>query len=107
MSAQLERLRQTEIWIAWVRVLAVPLAAFEVAIVGDDHPPGYERWGWATAAALMFAGNLLSLVADPLWVATPIGFVLFIVVLAALGMSLWRQVAAPNSVAPERLGERA
>ncbi|HSE81364.1 MAG TPA: ATP-binding protein [Gaiellaceae bacterium] len=52
MSAELERLRQTEIWIAWVRVFAVPFAAFEVAIVGDEHPPGYERWGWATAAAL-------------------------------------------------------
>jgi signal transduction histidine kinase len=52
MNAELERLRQTEIWIAWVRVFAVPFAAFEVAIVGDEHPPGYERWGWATAAAL-------------------------------------------------------
>jgi signal transduction histidine kinase len=52
VSAELERLRRTEIWIAWVRVLAVPFAVFEVAIVGDDHPPGYERWGWATAAAL-------------------------------------------------------
>jgi signal transduction histidine kinase len=52
VSGELERLRRTEIWIAWVRVFAVPFAAFEVAIVGDDHPPGYERWGWATAAAL-------------------------------------------------------
>jgi signal transduction histidine kinase len=52
VTAELERLRRTEIWIAWVRVFAVPFAAFEVAIVGDDHPPGYERWGWATAAAL-------------------------------------------------------
>jgi signal transduction histidine kinase len=53
VSAELERLRRTETWIAWVRIFAVPFAAFEVAIVGDDHPPGYERWGWATAAALM------------------------------------------------------
>ncbi|HXV34447.1 MAG TPA: ATP-binding protein [Gaiellaceae bacterium] len=52
MSSELERLRRTEIWIAWVRVFAVPFAAFEVAVVGDEHPPGYERWGWATAAAL-------------------------------------------------------
>lgn len=43
MSTELERLRGTEIWIAWVRLFAVPFAAFEVAIVGDDHPPGYER----------------------------------------------------------------
>ena len=52
MSAELERMRRTEIWIAWVRVFAVPFAAFEVAVVGDEHPPGYERWAWATAAAL-------------------------------------------------------
>lgn len=52
MNAELERLRHTEIWIAWVRVFAVPFAAFEVAVVGDRHPPGYERWGWATAVAL-------------------------------------------------------
>ena len=52
MNGELERLRRTEIWIAWVRLFAVPFAAFEVAIVGDDHPPGYERWGWSTAAAL-------------------------------------------------------
>ena len=52
MNGELERRRRTEIWIAWVRLFAVPFAAFEVAIVGDDHPPGYERWGWSTAAAL-------------------------------------------------------
>jgi signal transduction histidine kinase len=52
VSAEAERLRRTEIWIAWVRVFAVPFAAFEVAVVGNEHPPGYERWAWATAAAL-------------------------------------------------------
>jgi signal transduction histidine kinase len=52
VSAELERLRRTEIWIAWVRIFAVPFAAFEVAVVGNEHPPGYERWAWATAAAL-------------------------------------------------------
>ena len=52
MNGELERLRRTEIWIAWVRVFAVPFAAFEVAVVGNEHPPGYERLGWATAVAL-------------------------------------------------------
>ena len=52
MSGEFERLRRTEIWIAWVRVIAVPFALFEVAVVGDKHPPGYERWGWATAVTL-------------------------------------------------------
>lgn len=50
--SDLERLRQTEIWIAWVRVFAVPFAVFEVAIVGDGYPPGYARWGWAAVGAL-------------------------------------------------------
>ena len=52
MNGELERLRRTEIWIAWVRLFAVPFAAFDVAIVGDEHPPGYERLAWFTAAAL-------------------------------------------------------
>jgi signal transduction histidine kinase len=52
VNGELERLRRTEIWIAWVRVFAVPFAAFEVAVVGNEHPPGYERLGWATAVAL-------------------------------------------------------
>ncbi|HXV56741.1 MAG TPA: hypothetical protein VD704_02645, partial [Gaiellaceae bacterium] len=50
--SDLRRLRETEIWVAWVRVFAVPFAAFEVAIVESDHPPGYERWGWAATATL-------------------------------------------------------
>jgi signal transduction histidine kinase len=46
------RLRQTEIWIAWIRVLAVPFAVFEIAWARGDYPPGYERWGIAAAVAL-------------------------------------------------------
>jgi signal transduction histidine kinase len=67
MNREVERLRRTEIWIAWVRVFAVPFAAFEVAIVGDEHPPGYERWAWATAAALTLgAGAFYWLARRPL-----------------------------------------
>jgi signal transduction histidine kinase len=46
------RLRQTEIWIAWIRVLAVPFAVFEVAWLRAEYPPGYARWAWGAAAAL-------------------------------------------------------
>jgi signal transduction histidine kinase len=53
MTGELERQRQLEIWIAWVRVCAVPFAVFEVAVVGDEPPAGYERWAWATAGALV------------------------------------------------------
>ena len=46
------RLRQTEIWIAWIRVLAVPFAVFEIAWTRGDYPPGYEQWGIAASVAL-------------------------------------------------------
>jgi signal transduction histidine kinase len=45
------RLRVTERWISTVRVVAVPFAAFHVA-VSDTYPPGYERWAWVTTGAL-------------------------------------------------------
>jgi hypothetical protein len=43
-SAELERLRQTERWVALVRLLAVPFALVEVGVLTQDYPPGYERW---------------------------------------------------------------
>ncbi|MEO8291262.1 MAG: ATP-binding protein [Gaiellaceae bacterium] len=51
MIRELERQRQTERWIAWVRVLAVPFAVLEVGVVTQDYPPGYERWAWVATAA--------------------------------------------------------
>jgi K+-sensing histidine kinase KdpD len=57
MSARVERLRQMEIWIAWVRLLAVPWAVAEVAFIVGDHPPGHERWAWITTGVL--AGGAL------------------------------------------------
>jgi signal transduction histidine kinase len=52
MRSELERLRSTEIWIAWVRVLAVPWAVLEVGFLADGYPPGYQAWAWAATAAL-------------------------------------------------------
>src|SRR4029079_10373483 len=46
---ELRRLRETERWLAWIRLVGVPFAAFQVA-VGTDYPPGYERWAWITTA---------------------------------------------------------
>jgi signal transduction histidine kinase len=67
MTGELERRRQLEIWIARVRVFAVPFAVFGVAIVGDGQPPGYGRWGWATAGFLALgAVGLFWLVRRPL-----------------------------------------
>ena len=36
-------------WIAWVRLVAVPFVFLEVAIERGNYPPGYERWAWSLA----------------------------------------------------------
>ncbi|MGH3030512.1 MAG: GAF domain-containing sensor histidine kinase [Gaiellaceae bacterium] len=54
---ELERRRSTEIWIAWVRTLAVPWAIAEVALISHDYPPGYKPWAWA-ATGVLAAGAL-------------------------------------------------
>jgi signal transduction histidine kinase len=46
---ELRQLRETERWLAWIRVAGVAFAAFQVA-VGTDYPPNYERWAWITTA---------------------------------------------------------
>jgi signal transduction histidine kinase len=50
--ADLRRLRDTERWIAWVRLAAVPFALVEVGLLSSDYPPGYEDWAWAVTGAL-------------------------------------------------------
>jgi K+-sensing histidine kinase KdpD len=52
MTRELERLRQIERWVAWVRVCAVPFAVVEVGVVSSGYPPGYERWAWAITLVL-------------------------------------------------------
>jgi signal transduction histidine kinase len=49
MNAHLKRLRDTERWIAWIRLAAVPFAILQVAIAGG-YPDGYERSAWLTTA---------------------------------------------------------
>ena len=71
--------------------LGLYLAALAAAILTGRL---YARWlGWtsAAAAALILAGNLLLLVAESLWLAVLAGYALFLVVLFALGVSMWRQ----------------
>jgi signal transduction histidine kinase len=57
MNAHVERLRQMEIWIAWVRLLAVPWAVAEVAYIARGYPAGHERAAWVTTGVL--AGGAL------------------------------------------------
>jgi signal transduction histidine kinase len=56
VNADLERLRETERWIAWVRLAAVPFAIVEVSLLSNDYPSGYEGWAWATTGLLTVAG---------------------------------------------------
>jgi signal transduction histidine kinase len=56
MTPELERLRENERWIAWVRLAAVPFAIVEVAVLSTDYPPRYETWAWATTGLLAIAG---------------------------------------------------
>jgi signal transduction histidine kinase len=49
MNADLKRLRDTERWIAWIRLAVVPFAILQVAIAGG-YPENYERAAWLTTA---------------------------------------------------------
>jgi K+-sensing histidine kinase KdpD len=51
VTYDLARLRETERWIAWVRLGAVPFAIVEVALLTSHYPAGYEAWAWASTAA--------------------------------------------------------
>jgi hypothetical protein len=51
MNGELQRLRDVERWIAWVRLGAVPFAIFQVAI-GANYPGNRELWGWLTTGSL-------------------------------------------------------
>jgi signal transduction histidine kinase len=46
-----ERLRETERWIAWVRLAAVPFAIVNVAFA-RNYPSGFQARGWAITAVL-------------------------------------------------------
>ncbi len=48
-----------EQWIAFVRLVAVVLAAFQVGVFVDTYPPGYERWAWFLTAGFAAVGLTL------------------------------------------------
>lgn len=52
MNADIQRLRQTEAWIAAVRLAAVPWAVLEVGVLSSGYPAGYQRWAWGVTAVL-------------------------------------------------------
>jgi signal transduction histidine kinase len=63
MSGEQERTRQTERWIAWVRLIAVPFAVVEVGVISTGYPPGYENWAWLATGVLGAGAIALWLVA--------------------------------------------
>jgi K+-sensing histidine kinase KdpD len=63
MTGNLDRVRQTERWIALVRLIAVPFAAVEVGVLSSGYPPGYETYAWIITAVLAGGAALLWLLA--------------------------------------------
>jgi K+-sensing histidine kinase KdpD len=52
VSNELTRLRNSERWIAWVRLLSVPFAVVEVGFLSSGYPLGYERLAWVITVVL-------------------------------------------------------
>jgi hypothetical protein len=83
--------------------LGVYLAALGAAILTGG---GYARWvGWACAASavlvLVLVGDLLMLAAEAAFLAVLLGFLLFMVVLVALGVTMWQQAALSTAAAEQ------
>lgn len=81
--------------------LSIYLAALARAIVLDEVFAHWTGWACAASAALLLGGNLLSIVAEPAFLAVLAGFALYLVVVAALGVSMWRR-ASPSGPAAKR-----
>jgi hypothetical protein len=92
--------RVTEVlFFAAFMALALYLATLAAAILAERV---YTRWiGWTAAASsvLVLVGDLLSISFDAAFLAVLAGYVLFMVVLVALGVSMWRHAGRRT---PER-----
>jgi signal transduction histidine kinase len=67
VTREFARVLTQEIWIARIRLFAVPWAVLEVGLLADDYPRGYEFWAWVTTAILAVgAVALLWLARSPL-----------------------------------------
>jgi signal transduction histidine kinase len=45
--------RDTEAWIARIRLGVVVFAVFQIVVIPDPYPPGYALYAWATTVALI------------------------------------------------------
>jgi len=95
--------RPDDLFFGAFMALGLYLATLAAAIlVGGLYS---RRLGWTAAAGavLVLAGDLLELLADAAFIAVLGGFVLFLVVLVALGASMWRRAARKSPTPrPER-----
>jgi signal transduction histidine kinase len=66
VSLDLQRQRDLERWIAWIRLAAVVFAVVQVAI-GRNYPGGYEARAWAATAALGVGSLVLFALARRTW----------------------------------------
>ena len=66
MSLDLQRQRDLERWIAWMRLAAVGFAVVQVAI-GRNYPGGYEARAWAATAVLGVGSLVLFALARRTW----------------------------------------
>jgi hypothetical protein len=76
--------------------LGLYLAALAVAILAGRAYARSIGWAAALSAALVLTGDLLLLAADVAFLAVLVGFALFLVVLIALGVSMWRYARRPR-----------
>jgi len=58
-SPRIARLREIEVWISRVRLVAVLFALIEVGILSEDYPPGYEDSAWIVAGVFAVGSLVL------------------------------------------------
>jgi signal transduction histidine kinase len=101
VTSELDRLRETERWIAWVRLVAVPFAIVEVGLLSTDYPSGYESWAWATTGLLAVAGVAFHLLSrSSLFVRAPrliglLGLLVDTVIVAAFVLLYQYEIGSP------------
>ena len=101
MTPTLNQLRETERWIAWVRLAAVPFAIVEVGLLSTDYPSGYESWAWATTGLLAVAGVAFHLLSrSSVFVRAPrlfglLGLVVDTVIVAAFVVLYQYEIGSP------------
>ena len=101
MTAEVQRLQETERWIALVRLAAVPFAIVAVGLLSNDYPSGYEKWAWATTGLLTAGAVLFYFLSSPSFFARAprriglLGLTLDTVVVAAFTTIYQFEIGSP------------